>query len=69
MDFLVRATSGLVRDSLPQALAMASTVPARALGLARMGTIKPGSVADLVVLGGDLRPRITLVEGRVVYQR
>ena len=42
---------------LPDALAMASTTPARVLGLgARKGTLAPGRDADLAVLDAELRP-------------
>jgi N-acetylglucosamine-6-phosphate deacetylase len=48
---------------LPDALAMASTVPARVLGL-RKGRIAPGYDADLVVLDAALAPVATYVAGR-----
>jgi N-acetylglucosamine-6-phosphate deacetylase len=44
---------------------MASATPARLLGLDR--GIRAGAPADLVVLTPDLRVRLTLVGGRVVY--
>jgi N-acetylglucosamine-6-phosphate deacetylase len=47
---------------LPDALAMASTVPAGVLGL-RKGRIAPGYDADLTILDADLRPVGTLVAG------
>jgi N-acetylglucosamine-6-phosphate deacetylase len=38
---------------LPEALALASSTPARALGLERvLGELRPGLQADLIVLGG-----------------
>jgi N-acetylglucosamine-6-phosphate deacetylase len=46
--------------ALPDALAMASTVPARVLGL-RKGRIAPGYDADLTILDADLRAVGTLV--------
>ncbi|GLY08051.1 N-acetylglucosamine-6-phosphate deacetylase [Actinoplanes sp. NBRC 101535] len=43
--------------SLPEASAMASTTPARLLGLAdTLGALAPGLRADVVVLSPDLRP-------------
>jgi N-acetylglucosamine-6-phosphate deacetylase len=47
---------------LANALAMASTVPARVLGL-RKGRIAPGYDADLVVLDSALTPQATVVAG------
>jgi N-acetylglucosamine-6-phosphate deacetylase len=55
---------------LAEALAMATLVPARRLGLAgRKGTLAPGKDADLVVLDGQFQVRLTAVRGRVVYER
>ncbi|TWF81572.1 N-acetylglucosamine 6-phosphate deacetylase [Pseudonocardia hierapolitana] len=44
-------------DALRRAVALTATTPARALGLADVGTIAPGGRADLVVLGPELRLR------------
>lgn len=66
-----RAVANMVRLAgvpLPAAVAMASLQPARALGLQRRkGSLEPGKDADVVVLDGSLRARLTLVEGQVVY--
>lgn len=48
------------------AVRMASTVPARVLGLEALGAIAEGKVADLVVFGDDVRPVMTVVAGRIV---
>jgi N-acetylglucosamine-6-phosphate deacetylase len=54
--------------TLPEAVAMASLNPARALRLdGRKGCIGPGADADLVVLTPDLQVRETWVGGRLVY--
>lgn len=52
---------------LAQALRMASTNPARSLGLTDRGRLSPGTRADLVVLGPDLEVRQTLVCGDVIF--
>ena len=50
--------------ALPDAVAMASTTPARVLGLAdRVGAVAAGLRADLVVLGADLRVRRVMRAG------
>lgn len=52
------------------AVRMASTVPARILGLAESkGRISPGYDADLVALNGDLEVAMVWVGGRLVYCR
>jgi N-acetylglucosamine-6-phosphate deacetylase len=60
--------------SLIEALPMATSVPARSIGLgSELGSLQPGYVADLVVLkhndGRDFQVETTIVQGNVVYQR
>lgn len=51
------------------ALAMASFVPARQLGLSgSKGIIQPGADADIAVLSTDFRVMLTIVGGEVVYR-
>ncbi len=70
MDHLVRVMAGLPGVDLRQAVEMASTTPARAIGIDdRTGSIRPGAQADLVVLDAALQVRLTLVGGRIAYQR
>jgi N-acetylglucosamine-6-phosphate deacetylase len=54
---------------LAEALTMASTTPARLLGLHQLGRIEAGCIADLVVLDETLRVQQTIVGGQVVYER
>jgi len=62
--YLVK-TVGIARE---QALAMATRAPATLMGLSdRLGTLKPMSRADLVVLDDDLRPILTLMGGQPVH--
>ena len=64
----VKATR-ISEATLPEALAMASHNPARALALEdRFGSLAEGRVADLVVLDPDLRVALTVVGGQIVYQ-
>ncbi|MCL6554595.1 MAG: amidohydrolase family protein, partial [Firmicutes bacterium] len=53
--------------ALDAAVRMASTTPARVLGLPR-GALRPGYAADLVVLDQDLRVAATIVGGAVAYR-
>ena len=50
------------------AMRMASSTPARVLGLDRWGLV-PGGQADLIVLDPDRRVKATIVAGEVVYRR
>jgi N-acetylglucosamine-6-phosphate deacetylase len=52
---------------LADALRMAAQTPARSLGLSDRGILSPGTYADIVVLGGDLRVRRTIARGNVLY--
>lgn len=64
--FLI-ADRGLL--SLPQAIALITANPARALGLADRGTLAVGMQADLVLLANHTRPRVcaTFREGKQIY--
>lgn len=54
--------------TLPEALATATTTPARLLGLVgELGTLTPGAAADLVLLLPDLRVCATFINGQCVY--
>ena len=70
LDHIVRnIVLGQAAD-LSSAARMASTVPARVLGLDnRKGRIAPGYDADLVALDAGLNVAMTWVQGRVVYAR
>jgi N-acetylglucosamine-6-phosphate deacetylase len=65
MDVAVRRAvqAGL---ALPAVARAAATTPARALGLEGVGTVTPGSRADLVVLDAGLAVRGVLARGRWV---
>jgi N-acetylglucosamine-6-phosphate deacetylase len=69
MDQAVRNVIAFTGCSPAEAVAMASSTPARVLGLERKGTLAPGCDADLVILDQALRVTHTFVGGRSVYQR
>jgi len=54
--------------SMREAVLMMTEVPATLLGV-RKGRLAPGYEADLVVLGPDYEPLLTMIRGEVVYQR
>ena len=65
---LVRVMVNQVGAPLNEAIAMATTNPARALGLSSKGRLKPGADADLVILSRDLEVRRTLIAGERVFK-
>ncbi len=70
MDRVLRNVVHWGVAGMSDAVRMASTVPARVLGLAdEKGRIAPGYNADLVALDPDLEVVTTWVRGRVVYSR
>jgi N-acetylglucosamine-6-phosphate deacetylase len=54
---------------LAEAVAAASRVPADLIGRPDLGRIAPGTAADLVWLGDDLRTRATWIGGELVYSQ
>jgi N-acetylglucosamine-6-phosphate deacetylase len=64
---MLRVLVEQVGVSLREAVLMTTDVPATLLGL-RKGRLAPGYDADLVVLGPDYEPYLTLIQGEVVYQ-
>jgi N-acetylglucosamine-6-phosphate deacetylase len=66
MDQLFRAAAGLGSDrdaTLVAAARMTSTTPARALGLDRVGSLRAGADANLVVLDRDLQVTRVMADG------
>jgi len=66
MDQLFRIASGLGSDrdaALVAAVHMTSTTPARALGLDRVGSLRVGADANLVVLDRDLQVTDVMAHG------
>jgi N-acetylglucosamine-6-phosphate deacetylase len=61
----------LAYSSLPvnEALACFTVNPARSVGLADRGVIRPGKRADIAVVDDNWNVRMTIVHGNVVYDR
>ena len=56
--------------SISDAVKMATEVPARLLGIDRThGTLEVGKRADLVAFDSNFRVQLTMIGGRIVYQR
>jgi N-acetylglucosamine-6-phosphate deacetylase len=69
MPDLVRLMARLPGFTPARAVGLASTTPARVLGERRLGRLSEGACADIVVLDGDLRPRLTMIRGVVKFRR
>jgi N-acetylglucosamine-6-phosphate deacetylase len=69
LDQALRNVMEYANLSLAEALPMATSVPAQAMGLKnRKGVLIPGADADIVVLNRSNQVCITIVGGRIVYQ-
>ena len=69
LDQAVRNLIDMTGCTLTEALPTVTTTPARAIGVdGERGRIKPGYVADMVLLSRDRRVRTTICEGEVVYR-
>ena len=69
MDHAVRTFHELTGVPLVEVVRMASLTPARVAGREQeIGSIKPGKLADLVVLDGALRVRQVYVGGQLIHE-
>ncbi len=67
-DRLVRNMVFMADVSLLEAVRMASTTPARIMGVGEQkGSLAKGKDADIVIFDKDIMVSMTMVEGRVVY--
>jgi len=70
---LNQAVKNLVKTlgiPMADAVYMASTAPARKLGIVdRTGSLEAGKNADLTVWTADFRTRMTMVQGRIVFEK
>lgn len=67
---LVRNMVELAEVALVDAVRMASTTPARIMGVANQkGTLAPGMDADLVIFDEHITIQTTLIGGKIVYNR
>ena len=69
LDQAVRNVVNFLDVPLAEAVAMASLVPARIIGLGdRKGSLAPGKDADLVVLDENYYPTLTVIGGEPVFR-
>jgi len=68
LDRAVRMMAGLAGARLEDALAMASTVPAAAIGLADTGRLAVGQAADLALWSAAMEVTATIVGGEVAFR-
>lgn len=67
-DRLVRTMHRLGEVSMADAVYMASTTPARIMGVSdRKGSLGEGKDADLVIFDDDVNVSVTLIKGKIVY--
>jgi N-acetylglucosamine-6-phosphate deacetylase len=70
MNQCVRNVNQLVDIPLQDAVQMASINPARVIGEAKtIGSLEPGKWANLVVMDEKVNIYLTMVKGRVVYNK
>ena len=70
MDKAVCNMVDKVGVSLTEAIQMATASPARCLGVeSKKGSLEPGKDADIVILNKKLKVELTMVKGKIVYER
>ena len=69
MPDLLRLMARLPGMTPARAVSLASTAPARVLGERLLGRIGEGACADIVILDAELRPRLTMIRGAVIFRR
>lgn len=69
-NWLVRNMVQLAGTTLTDAVKMATLTPARILGVSsRKGSLDAGKDADIVVFDRDVEVKLTIVGGKIVYQK
>jgi N-acetylglucosamine-6-phosphate deacetylase len=67
-DRLVRTMVKMAEVTLPEAVKMISSTPARILSLPDKGSLEPGKDADIVIFDDEIRISLTMIKGKIVYQ-
>lgn len=69
MDQLVQRMAELGEGSRERAITAATESPATVLGEPRLGRLCPGAHADVIILDRQMRVRLTMIAGRIVFER
>lgn len=69
LDAALRNVVGWTGLPLGQAIPLVTRNPAAVLGATDLGELRPGALADVVLLDSDLRVALTIREGEVVFDR
>ena len=70
MDSAVRNIMGLVGVSLQDAVKMATVNPAKKIGVYdRKGSLEAGKDADITIVDDQINVYMTMVMGKIVYER
>ena len=69
MERAVRNIMEAAHLPLFEALPMATSIPARSMGLRTKGSLAVGMDADLIILGDAVNVLLTMVAGEVIYRR
>lgn len=66
-DRLLRSVINMAGVSVQDAVMMASTTPAKIVGLSRKGQLKPDYDADIVIFDEDINIKATIIGGELKY--
>ena len=66
-DRLIRTMVQVAEVPLTDAVAMATSTPARIMGLSDRGTLENGKRGDLVLFDEDIRVKMTVIGGKIVF--
>ena len=69
-DQLVRTMVTMVDVTLLEAVRIITKTPASILGVAdRKGSLVPGKDADIVIFDDNIQVQMTIVQGRIIYNK
>lgn len=68
-DRLVRNMVQMADVSLLDSVRMMTVTPARIMGANQKGSLAAGKDADIVIFDPDIRIQMTIVEGRIIYEK
>ncbi|KAA6440614.1 N-acetylglucosamine-6-phosphate deacetylase [Dyadobacter flavalbus] len=68
-DRLVRNMVHMADVSLLDAVRMMTVTPARIMGASQKGSLAAGKDADIVIFDQDIRVQMTIVQGKIIYEK